>query len=147
MDLRAVGIACVALVNLVPGACGAAAASWMTGSVPVPKLAFGELSGVSCRSASWCVAVGSVPDTAYPGAIQRPLIELWDGVHWLAEAAPDPVGARQAALAAVSCVSIRACVAVGSFTSIGGSHHALVERWNGGSWAVAAEVAQSGPSH
>ena len=146
MARRAIGIACVALVNLFPGAYGAAAASWTTGSVPVPRLAFGELSGVSCRSASWCVAVGSVPDTAYAGAIQRPLIELWDGVHWLAEASPDPVGARRAVLAAVSCVSVRVCLAVGSLTDIRGSHQALVERWNGGSWTVASGPQGSGLS-
>jgi hypothetical protein len=143
---RSVGVACVMLANLVPGACGAAAASWTTRSVPVPKLPFGELSGVSCRSSAWCVAVGSVPDTAYSGATQRPLIELWDGVHWLAEAAPDPIGARQAALAAVSCVSSRACVAVGSLTGTDGSHHALVERLSGGSWAVASAPRASGLS-
>jgi hypothetical protein len=141
---RAVRVLCVVLVSLSLGAAGADAATWTTGSVPVPKLPFGVMSSVSCSSASWCMAVGSVPDTAYSGAVQRPLVELWNGAQWQAETVPEPAGARQAGLAAVSCVSTQACVAVGSFTNKRRAHRTLVEVWNGTAWTVSAAPRGSG---
>ena len=143
--IRAGGATAVCvIVGLWLGSGVANAASWSLERVPVPALPYGELLAVSCTSMSSCTAVGSIPDTSAPGAVERPLVEHWDGSRWTDESTPEPAGARQAALTAVSCASRRMCVAVGSFTNAHGSHVGLVERWNGSSWSIQASPA-SGP--
>lgn len=129
------------IVGLFLGSGSAAASSWSLEQVRVPGLRNGELSAVSCRSSSWCLAVGSISDTALPGAVQRPLVERWDGSRWTYEGAPEPAGTTRSALTAVSCVSERACVAVGWFTKARGPRVGLVERWNGLSWSIDARAA------
>lgn len=143
--IRAGGVAAVCvIVGLWLGSGQAAASSWTLEQVRVPALPYGQLFGVSCRSASWCIAVGSIPDSAYPGAIERPLIERWDGSRWIDESEPEPAGATEGVLTAVSCASERACVAVGWYTETHGSHAGLVERWNGANWSIQAPLT-SGP--
>ena len=132
------------IVGLFLGSGSAVASSWSLEQVRVPGLRNGELFAVSCRSSSWCLAVGSISDTALPGAVQRPLVERWDGSRWTYEGTPEPAGTTGGALTAVACVSERGCVAVGWFTNAHGSRLGLVERWNGSSWSIDAR-APSGP--
>jgi hypothetical protein len=82
----------------------------------------GGLTGVSCPTRKLCVAVG----TARHG---RVLVERWNGSRWSAQAAPDPVGAKQIAVTGVSCPSTRSCVLVGSYATPAGSTAALIERY------------------
>jgi hypothetical protein len=82
------------------------------------------LAGVSCSSASACLAVGF----AYG---PRPLGERWNGKRWSVEQIPGPVSAG---LAGVSCVSETACTAVGVIA--GDFPDTLAEGWNGSSWAI-----------
>jgi hypothetical protein len=124
------------IAGLWLGSSEALASSWSLEQISVPALPYGQLSAVSCTSTSSCIAVGSIPDTAYPGAVVRPLVERWDGSRWTDESTPEPAGATQGAFAAVSCASKRVCVAVGAFTTAHGSHAGLAERWNGSTWAI-----------
>jgi hypothetical protein len=87
------------------------------------------LSGVSCVSASFCVAVGSYLDTAH---VSRTLIESWNGTTWSLVTSPNKFS-NDNVLTSVSCVSAKFCVAVGSWAD---ARATLVESWNGSTWSV-----------
>jgi hypothetical protein len=102
--------------------------------MPVPASASGgDLSGVSCTSASACTAVGeyytSAPD---PGA----LAESWNGTSWSLPATPNPI--TDGSLRAVSCTSASACTAVGNYGAFAAdatrSPVTMAETWDGTSW-------------
>jgi hypothetical protein len=64
------------------------------------------LSGISCRSTSACVAVGS----EYPD----PIAAYWNGQRWAVETLPKPADEPSASLYQVSCGTVTSCMAVGS---------------------------------
>lgn len=82
------------------------------------------LSGVSCLSSQWCVAVGQ---SIGPGIA---LIERRNRGSWSQHAAPAAPGGSIEVLNAVSCVSQTMCMAVGN-NSNGVIAAAL---WNGSRW-------------
>ena len=96
----------------------------LTAAAPVPG---GGFAGVSCRSATWCTAVGSVT----PAAGGSPtLAERWNGTGWTAQpAAGDPAGALPNSLTSVACPFARNCEAVGTAGS-----GLLAQHWNGTRW-------------
>jgi len=108
--------------------------TWAIQPTPNPHPANGThvqflgLSGVSCTSATVCVAVGGY---SYLGNYAT-LAEAWHGTTWAIQPTPEVSGAT---LAAVSCTSATACVAVGG-TSPDGTTYTRVEAWNGTRWAV-----------
>jgi hypothetical protein len=83
-----------------------------------------EMSGVSCASATGCVAVGNVGNKA--------LVDGWNGTAWSDQNTPVPSGRPSG----VSCVSATACVAVGSYRSHAGHALAFIERWDGTGWST-----------
>jgi hypothetical protein len=94
---------------------------WTVESVAAPVSGHsGYLNGVSCFSATNCVAVGaSFPDDSDNSAT---LVEGWNGSSWSVQttsASTDP-------LYGVSCASLTSCVAVG--------YGNLTEVWNGATW-------------
>ena len=102
-----------------------------------------ELDGVSCASATACVAVGY---TARGGlGLGRtlgfvPLAEIWNGSKWRIAPTPDPAHYTGSQLHGVSCTSATACVAVG-FSVLGNELRsrkitAFAERWNGIKWTL-----------
>jgi hypothetical protein len=91
------------------------------------------LVGVSCASARTCIAVGF--STATTGE-STTLAERWDGGHWRIQPSPVPAGTVSAGLSGVSCLSPRACTAVGEFFGSGQRELALAERWDGTRWRV-----------
>jgi hypothetical protein len=105
----------------------------------------GGLGGVSCASATFCVAVGWSP--ARSGSSVA-LIETWNGGDWTVQRAPTPAGAAASRFAAVSCASPIACIALGSFspTTSGASGRSFVDVWNGSTWAVQHVSAPAGES-
>jgi hypothetical protein len=109
----------------------AAAAAWSV--VPSPNNGTGSnfLQGVSCASAGSCTAVGYYYST---GGTTRTLAESWNGTKWSVVPSPSN-GTAANDLDSVSCVSARACTAVGD-TNSGGSDQTLAERWNGTKWSV-----------
>jgi hypothetical protein len=114
--------------------------TWTIQSLPAPSGSNQTyLAGVSCVSASRCVAVGGVDGAAR----ERTLAERWDGVHWTVQATVNPSPALPTHhLNGVSCSSISACVAVGEFgrqrfnPAYSATLHGLIERWNGHNWTV-----------
>jgi hypothetical protein len=87
-------------------------------------------AGVSCPSATDCIAVGRL-DTKTSRS--EALAERWDGSGWrvLPISTPDEASKRSE-LSGVSCTSPRACTAVGDY----GNYRSLVERWNGSTWST-----------
>ena len=116
--------------------------------VPSPKPSTGDvqLTGVSCSSATDCVAVGSstkFSNTA-PFISADPLIEHWNGTRWSIVAGPNAgSGVLTSGLRGVSCVSATSCFAVGSSISKAGSA-TLVERWDGATWSIVASPTPAG---
>jgi hypothetical protein len=89
------------------------------------------LDGVSCTSASACIAVGS-----HPGGVT--LAERWDGTSWTIQPTPNPADSP-GELDGVSCTSASACTAVGNTYGGCSAFSApcpLAEAWDGTSWAI-----------
>jgi hypothetical protein len=92
-----------------------------------------ELSGLSCRSAKACTAVGNYWPTAYT---EVTLAETWNGKKWSMEHTPNPSHAVNSDLSGVSCTSATTCVAVGNYGAITDRTLTLGEAWNGKTWAI-----------
>lgn len=90
------------------------------------------LDAVSCRSSTWCVAVGQM----VVGTAPHTLAELWNGTKWSVLSTPDPPGAVASFLRGVSCSSAARCLAAGSYVTSGGVSIATAERWNGAAWSL-----------
>ena len=63
------------------------------------------------------------------------LVEARNGTTWTVQTTPSASGAISSTLNGVSCTSVSACTAVGSYTA-GGVTSALVENWDGASWSL-----------
>jgi hypothetical protein len=115
---------------------------WSVQDTPVLT---GDLTGVSCVSATACVAVGTAlsPTLTPIESPTGPLVERWDGKVWSVQRPPNPSGALTGTLEAVSCTSQRACTAVGR-AGTGLGSRALAERWNGTSWIIQHALAPTG---
>ena len=92
-----------------------------------------NLSGVSCVSATSCVAVGSFTPTS-DGPTQT-LVESWDGSAWSVVPSADP-GTGFNELSGVSCTGSTNCVAVGGDYATHQALRTLVESWDGSAWSV-----------
>jgi hypothetical protein len=108
--------------------------SWKSVSVKMPGGAIaGELFGVTCKSGSFCVAVGlylNGGDTGFG------LAETWNGKTWAPSTLPSPKGSVGVELNAVSCATAKSCVAVGE--DLTSSHSLpLAESLSGGKWKAA----------
>lgn len=107
--------------------------TWRSVAPKAPKEAqSAQLLGVSCKSATACVAVG---DYLNAGGNGVPLVETWNGKTWTASAPATPKGSSGGQLLGVSCAAAKSCVAVGSSFTASGSA-ALAESWNGGKWTL-----------
>jgi hypothetical protein len=108
---------------------------WSMVHTPNPSRTSG-LSGVSCASKTFCVAVGM---RAAHGGPAGSIAETWDGTRW--RVSPTPafpsvrnVGSNPAALSGVSCAAANACTAVGYYFVAYLTAVPLVDRWNGRRW-------------
>ncbi len=100
------------------------------------------LNGVSCTTASACVAVGSSTSSASEVA----LVQAWNGQAWAVQSIPKPTGARTSAFSAVSCSGSTACVAVGSYYNRSYQQRPLAEVWNGTNWVSEPPANPAGAS-
>ena len=96
-----------------------------------------QLNGVSCVTATTCFAVGE-GSTGRPLAPVTTLTERWNGRSWTVIPSPNPTGAKNSHLKAVSCTGAKNCLAVGRSAKTKTSGAALVERWNGTKWSIIA---------
>lgn len=100
-----------------------------------------QLAGVSCTSATACVAVGYTARGVLGDTVGFvPLAEIWNGSEWRIASTPDPAHYTGSQLRGVSCTSATACVAVG-FSVLGNVRRsrrmtAFAERWNGVKWTL-----------
>jgi hypothetical protein len=110
---------------------------WQVSPNPIPGDGTGDdaLYGVSCVSASSCVAVGQYYEANVTNGLYETLIESWNGTDWSITPSPSPGTVNS--LNAVSCVSSKSCMAVGAFVTVNGTAGGtLIESWNGTSWKV-----------
>jgi hypothetical protein len=97
-----------------------------------------SLSGVSCTSATFCIAVGfRAARSGQAGSIA----EIWNGQRWRMLQTPRfpavrNVGSDPAELSGVSCTAANACTAVGDYFVRYLTTVPLVDRWNGRRWVV-----------
>jgi hypothetical protein len=96
------------------------------------------LTGVSCPTAKFCMAVGT---TQHGSGL---LAERFDGSRWR-HMRPRGTG-RRARLAAISCLSVRWCLAVGYTGVYPAGKLPLAEFWNGRSWHPQVVHTQAGLS-
>lgn len=111
--------------------------TWAAQTSPTPTTwTFSFLRGVSCVSATHCVAVG------FHGA--SPVIGVWNGGAWsLQSAAANPLLSTEVRFTGVSCTSTTSCIAVGRYTTTS-DVRALAEKWDGSVWSLAAPIGPTG---
>jgi hypothetical protein len=121
--------------------------SWTIESLPDPASVYAgastaSISGLSCSSNTFCMAVGSFYGGAPPivGNVGQTYAERWDGSRWSFQPTAQVAGAFEARLTSVSCTSPRACVAIGAsgFDATQPVSRPLAERWDGTSWSLQA---------
>jgi hypothetical protein len=117
----------------------AACAAPAVGDLPptpssVPASSRIVLTGVSCASASYCMAVGAA---AVPQARVLPVAEAWNGHRWTGQLVPGPTvtAAVASRLDAVSCSGPSRCVAVG-YTMTASGDVSFADSWNGTRWRL-----------
>lgn len=89
---------------------------------------FSDFFGVSCSSATSCIAVGQTQS----GSIVATLAETWTGGPWTVQKTPQPRGGVRNQLNDVSCLSPSNCTAVGGTTAR--AQLPLIYSWNGTTW-------------
>jgi hypothetical protein len=114
-------------------------------STPDPARArWADIAGVSCRSATDCMAVGD-----YENSAKRVLTfaEAWNGTKWrLVPGTPNVKGQKESLFNDISCATPARCVAIG-FTLSSGSRsveHAFAATWTSGKWRQSAPVNAAG---
>ena len=112
--------------------------SWKIVKSADPARSYSALEGVSCKSATSCVAVGRYqkPRNRFDFGPTMTLVERWDGKKWSIDPSPNP-GPKVSDLAAVSCWNTTRCFAVGTQTNAS-TTQTLTELGNGGTWTVVA---------
>jgi len=147
----AAGATAAALVLTVSlaGAGANTSPGWAIQSTPNPVAAKeSSLAGISCSSATACIAVGWSATNAAGGGFYQPsrvvLVERWNGANWTLQPAPTPAGAKDSQFTAVSCGSADACTAVGEYRDSAGADVTLAERWNGKDWIIQRTVNPGG---
>jgi hypothetical protein len=89
------------------------------------------LLGVTCTSASECMAVGQSVGPSGPVT----LAETWNGTTWTIVPTPTPANSFLSGFDAISCSAADACTAVGTYATNNGQA-TLAERWDGQTWRI-----------
>lgn len=103
-------------------------------SVQVPNCFDTSLFGVSCVSATGCVAVG------YENGIRKPAAASWNGKHWTVTPAASPPAGKISLFDAVACLTAANCVAAGHQGADAVDGTGLSGFWNGKSWRLVLAV-------
>jgi hypothetical protein len=111
--------------------------TWTVEPSPTAPGPSGRLLGISCTSATACIAVGSTG----PGGAT--LADSWNGATWTTLTTPNPAGSATAELTDVRCTAAAACIAVGD-SSDGVHTTTLAESWNGTSWSIQSTANPAG---
>ncbi len=97
-----------------------------------------DLAGVSCTSASLCMAVGHYENST----TGQTLVLKWNGTKWSKMASPDSGTANDNILSGVSCSTTSFCMAAGYNYDIGPTQLTLVLKWNGTKWTTVSSPDQ-----
>jgi hypothetical protein len=102
--------------------------SWTIQSMPSPgSSTYDPLFGVSCGSATACIAVGSSINGS--GVT---LVEKWNGSVWSIQNTPNPVGGQGSELSGVWCTTATACTAVGDSYNVASAYDLTLAEAEGG---------------
>ena len=105
---------------------------WNVQTTPVPaESTSSELVAIGCNNTAECTAVGS----AVIGGVKKAIAMEWNSPTWTLQTVPIPEGAKSSQLDGVDCNWSNFCVAVGRYTTSGGSVKSLVMLWNTG-WSL-----------
>ena len=109
---------------------------WKASAIKAPAGSLGSsLSGVSCVSASSCIAIGFYSHSLPGENIGTVAIsESWNGSAWRMTEMAQPAGSNVYPVS-ISCVSAKRCVAVGEL-SRPGQQSAFAQVWNGTKWQM-----------
>jgi hypothetical protein len=114
--------------------------SWTLIKPPEPiGVTYAILTGVSCPSASLCLAAGGYSTSAGAFSPTQLLALRWDGTNWTLQTAATPSGATASTFTGVSCPSATDCEVVGGYTTSATSTFpttTLAELWNGTTWTI-----------
>jgi hypothetical protein len=106
---------------------------WSVQSPPVPSgSSSSEFRAIGCNNTVECTAAGS----AVVGGVTKAIVEEWNNPVWTQATIPIPEGATSSQFDGVDCLWWNFCVAVGRYTTSGGTVKSLVEFWNGTNWAL-----------
>jgi hypothetical protein len=106
---------------------------WNVQTTPVPSEATSsELVAIGCSWTSECGAVGS----AVIKGVKTAIAERWVSPTWSLQTVPIPAGATSSQLDGIDCIWSNVCVAVGRYTTSGGSVKSLAMFWNGTEWKI-----------
>jgi hypothetical protein len=95
-----------------------------------------QLNGISCPSASECMAVGSVGAGPSAGPEETLAERLSGGARWTIDSPLNPPDEVHRWLYGVSCPSAKSCLTVGADEDASGTYSMLSERWNGTGWSI-----------
>ena len=108
---------------------------WSNQTTPAPaESTTSEFAAVGCNSTAECTAVGS----AVIGGVTKAIAAEWNSPTWTLATIPIPEGATSSQLDGVDCLWSNFCVAVGRYTTSGGSIKSLAMFWNGSEWKLQA---------
>jgi hypothetical protein len=110
-------------------------AKWQPQTIVEPSGAYDSswLNGVSCASATACIAVGGYVASS---GTDFTLAERWNGHQWVMQSIPSP-GSYGPNLTGIACPTPTDCIAVGAYQAVpAGPGVTLVEQWNGATWTV-----------
>jgi hypothetical protein len=140
LAVLAVPVCAQAARGVVPMA--GATTTWESQQLPFTTSGpiLGSYSGVSCASATDCVAVGEATLPSGTGTMTPFVATLTDG-SWTQGLLALPNGASSAWLSSISCTATQ-CQAVGGYTTT--QTHALVESYQSGNWTATTGVDPSG---
>lgn len=130
--------------NAIPSVRAWHGSAWRSVSVHAPKgTTFQTMAGVSCKTASYCLMIGS--DTSGASGVSRPFALAWTGKAISAVRVPPvPSGAAETNIADVTCLAVRNCVATGTAFWNSGATRVVVETWNGSKWTLRTAAAPAG---
>jgi hypothetical protein len=137
------------------------ARKWALVSTPLP--AAGSLTGVSCASATSCLAVGpggvaialtgtswqevNTPAAASLAAVSCPVpgsclaaahgqVLSWTAGSWQVLPDPQPAATSPVTFDGISCLNAASCMAVGEYRTPALTSYTAAEQWNGEAWRL-----------
>jgi len=103
------------------------------------------LLGVSCMSASYCVAIGAYAKSSGANAPTNAFAVTWKGTGWTAVTLPKPAtGAPVTIPTSVSCAAAGKCLAIGMYGTVSGNPRPLAWSLAGTTWTDRKPPAPAG---